>query len=135
MKLRFRKWSNFTDQQIKKRKHASTVRHWNTCQADLGNYQSYLMHSISSNDNSNFPSAKHRNICLASIASITFTTKFQSMAGDTCDRKCACLTVQSHMPNKNFVVAIATHSTVTFCFHNSALSCFILKDIFDMHQQ
>ena len=76
------------------------------------------------------------------------------MPGDTCDRTCACshmckilrtsekspvptspLLLQSYTPTKNYVVAIATHVTVTFCFYNSALSCFILNEIFDMHQQ
>ena len=33
------------------------------------------------------------------------------------------LTVQSHMPNRNFVITTATLVTVIFCFHNSALSC------------
>ena len=44
-------------------------------------------------------------------------------------------TMQSHMPNKNFAVATATLVTVTFCCHNSALSCFILNETFDMLQQ
>ena len=37
------------------------------------------------------------------------------------------LTVQLHMPNRNNVVATATLVTVTFCFHNSVLSCFYPK--------
>ena len=44
-------------------------------------------------------------------------------------------TVQSHMPNRNLVVAITTLVTVTLCFHNSALSCFILNATFGMLQQ
>ena len=44
------------------------------------------------------------------------------------------LAVQSHVPNRNYVVATATLVTVMFCFHNSALSCFILNEIFDMLQ-
>ena len=78
----------------------------------------------------------------------------QSIPGDTCDRMWVCpytykiprtsekspvptslLTVQLHMPNRNFVVATNTQVTVTFCFHNSALSCFILYEIFDILQQ
>ena len=76
------------------------------------------------------------------------------MPGYTCDRTCTCphtckiprtsektpvptslLTVQSFMPNRNYVVPTATQVTITFCFHNSALSCFILNEIFDMLQQ
>ena len=34
-------------------------------------------------------------------------------------------TVQSHMPNRNFVVATATQVNVTFCFYNSVLSWFL----------
>ena len=45
------------------------------------------------------------------------------------------LTVQLHTPNRNYVVATAILVTVTFCFHNSALSWFILNEIFDMLQQ
>ena len=78
----------------------------------------------------------------------------QSMPGNTCDRTCTCphtrkiprkggkspvptslLTVQSQMPNRNYVVATATLVTVIHCFNNSALSCFILNEIFDMLQQ
>ena len=78
----------------------------------------------------------------------------QSMPRDTCDRTCTCphtckmlstskkspvptslLIVQSHMPSKNFVVVTATLVTATFCFHNSALSCFIPNDAFEMVQQ
>ena len=43
-------------------------------------------------------------------------------------------TVQAHMPNRNYVVT-ATLMTVTFCFHNAALSCFILNEIFAMLQR
>ena len=32
-------------------------------------------------------------------------------------------TMQSHMPNRSFVVSTATLATVTFHFQNSALSC------------
>ena len=75
----------------------------------------------------------------------------KSMPRDTFDRTCTCQhtckipstskkspvpislpKVQSHMPNSNFVVAIATLVTVTFCHHNSAISCFILNETFDM---
>ena len=44
-------------------------------------------------------------------------------------------TVQSHMPNRGFVVATAVLVTVPFCFHNSALSFFILNETFGMLQQ
>ena len=44
-------------------------------------------------------------------------------------------TVQSHMPNRNCVVATPIPVTVNFCFHNSALSCFSLKETFDILQQ
>ena len=44
-------------------------------------------------------------------------------------------TAQSHMQNRNYVVATATQVTVTFCLHNSALSCFILYELLDMLQQ
>ena len=73
------------------------------------------------------------------------------MPGGKCDCTCACphtckipctsenspiptslLTVQSHMPNRNDVVATATQVTVTFCFQKYVLSCFILNKIFDM---
>ena len=76
------------------------------------------------------------------------------MPGDTCDRTCACShtckisstnqkspvpaslsSVQSYMPNRNFVVATATLVAVTFCFHNSSLSCFVLNETFDMLQE
>ena len=40
--------------------------------------------------------------------------------------------VQSHMPNGNFVVTAAILVTVSFSFHNSALSCFILNETIDM---
>ena len=88
------------------------------------------------------------------FVSISKCCYMQSMPGDTCDRTCAyphpckiprtrekspvptsLLTVQSHMPNRNHVVATATPVTITSCFHNSALSCFILNEIFDMLQQ
>ena len=76
------------------------------------------------------------------------------MPGDTCDRTCACShtckisstnqkspvpaslsSVQSYMPNRNFIVATATLVTVTFRFHNSSLSCFVLNETFDMLQE
>ena len=76
------------------------------------------------------------------------------MSGDKCDRTCACphtcrilntseklplptslSTVQSHMPNRSFAVATATLMTVTFCFHDSALSYSILHETFDMLKQ
>ena len=76
------------------------------------------------------------------------------MPGDMCDRMFACphtlkfssmsekspmptslSAMQSHTRNWNFVVTTATLVTVTYCFHNSALSCFILNEIFDMLQQ
>ena len=44
-------------------------------------------------------------------------------------------TVQSHMPNRSFVVTTATQVTVPFCCHNSVLSCFILHETFYMLQQ
>lgn len=43
--------------------------------------------------------------------------------------------MQSHIPNKNFFFATVTLLTVTFCFGNSALSCFIQLEIFDILQQ
>ena len=42
---------------------------------------------------------------------------------------------QPCMPRRNFVVATARLVTVTFCFHNSSLPCFVLNEIFDMLQQ
>ena len=76
------------------------------------------------------------------------------MPGDTCNRTSACpylsitpstyetspvpkslSTVQSHEPNKNLIVITAALVTVTFCFHNSALSCCILNETFEMAQQ
>ena len=76
------------------------------------------------------------------------------MPYDTCDRTYACpntckipytseisplptslSTVQSHMPNRNFVVPIVKPVTVPFCFHTSALSCFTLNEAFDMLQK
>ena len=44
-------------------------------------------------------------------------------------------TMQSHMPNGDHIVVIATLVTATFCFLNSALSCFILNEAFKMLQQ
>ena len=44
-------------------------------------------------------------------------------------------TVQSHKPNKKFFVAIVALVTVTFYFHYSALSCFLLNETFYMLQQ
>ena len=41
-------------------------------------------------------------------------------------------TVQLHMPNGNFFVPTATLVTVTFCFHNSALSSVIPDEAFHM---
>ena len=43
--------------------------------------------------------------------------------------------IQLHMPSRNFVVATATPASVTFSFHNSALSCFMINETFNMHQQ
>ena len=43
--------------------------------------------------------------------------------------------VQSQMPNRNFVIASTTLATITFCFHNSAVSFFIINKIIDMLQQ
>ena len=43
--------------------------------------------------------------------------------------------VQSHVPSRNFAVATARLVTVTVCFHNSALSCFIVNGTLDMLQQ
>ena len=45
------------------------------------------------------------------------------------------LTVLSHMPNRNFIVITATLVIITFCFHNSALSCFVLNEAFNILQQ
>ena len=67
----------------------------------------------------------------------------QSMSGDTCDRTCACpytckipgTSKQWHMPDRNFAASIATLTTVTFCFHNSALPCYVLSETFDMLPQ
>ena len=44
-------------------------------------------------------------------------------------------TMQLHMPYRSFVVATATLVIFTFCFQNSALSCFIVNQTFDMLQQ
>ena len=44
-------------------------------------------------------------------------------------------TVQLHMPHRNFAVATVMLVTVTYCSHNSALSCFILTETYDMLQQ
>jgi len=95
--------------------------------------------------------SSHAALLLAVCGSCTH---IQSIPWDMCDRTCACphtrkifctcekspmltslSTVQSLMPNRNFVVATATLVTVTFCFHNSALSCFILKETFNILQQ
>ena len=76
------------------------------------------------------------------------------MLGDTCDRTCTfppmwkilsmsdkspmrtlLSTVQSHMPNRNFVVATAALVTVTFCFYDSGLSSFNRNETLDMLQQ
>ena len=43
--------------------------------------------------------------------------------------------VQSHMLNRNFAVANAPLVTVNFAFHNSALSCSILNETFDIQQK
>ena len=78
----------------------------------------------------------------------------QSRPGHTCDRTCACTqtcktpstsekspvptslsTMQSHMQSRSFVVTTAKLVTVTFCFHNSALSFFIQNERFDILQQ
>ena len=40
-----------------------------------------------------------------------------------------------HIPSRDFVVTNATLVTVTFCFHNSALFCFIVNKTFNMIQQ
>ena len=80
--------------------------------------------------------------------------QYQYMPGDTYDRTCACpytckipstsekppvLTslaiAQSHVPYTNLVVATVTLIPITFCFPDSALSCFILNDIFNTLQQ
>ena len=64
-----------------------------------------------------------------------------SMSGDMCDSSCKCpytckdpstskkspvptflSTVQSHVPNTDFIVANATRVTITLCFHSSVLS-------------
>ena len=45
------------------------------------------------------------------------------------------ITVQSHITNRNFFIATATLVTVALCFHNSALSCFILNLTFGILQQ
>ena len=45
------------------------------------------------------------------------------------------LTLQSHIPNSNFIVATAKLVIFTFSFHNSVLSCFILNDTFYLLQQ
>jgi len=82
-----------------------------------------------------------------------------SMPGDTCDCTCACPHVymstrlqyparaknhpcQHHCQPCNHTcevgtsfVAAATLVTVTFCFHNSGLSCFILYKASEMLQQ
>ena len=73
------------------------------------------------------------------------------MPRDAYDRTCACphvrnpqherkitranITVNRAIAHKNFVVATATLVTVTVCFHNSALPCFILNETFEMVQQ
>ena len=44
-------------------------------------------------------------------------------------------TLQSHIPNRNIVIATTTVLTGTICFHNSALSCFILNGTFEMLQK
>ena len=101
-------------------------------------------------------------LCLRSISKLEGNSKLSEicyanstiMPGDTCDRTCACLctckipstieklpvstslsTVQSNMPNRSFIVENATLVTATFCFHNSALSGFILNETFDKLQQ
>ena len=66
----------------------------------------------------------------------------QSMPGDMCkfrstSKKSPLPTslsaVQSHMPNRNFVVTTATLVTVTFYFHNCTLSRLFLNETFNMY--
>ena len=60
------------------------------------------------------------------------------MSGDTCEKSpvpSSLSTVQSHMPNRNFVVSTATLTTVTFYIHSSALPCFVQNEKFDVLQQ
>ena len=45
------------------------------------------------------------------------------------------LSVQLQVPNRNFFVPTQTSLTITFCFHNYALSCFILSETVEMLQQ
>ena len=45
------------------------------------------------------------------------------------------VTVQSNMPNRNFVVTTATLVKVTFCFRSSAISCSMLNETFDILQK
>ena len=80
------------------------------------------------------------------VMALIIKLQCQSMPGDACDHTLACprtckipstsdklpvptslSTVQWHMPNGNFVVATATLVTVTFCFHNFALSYLTLN--------
>ena len=61
----------------------------------------------------------------------------QSTFGDTCDRTCtyphAELSTHMHMStNRKFVVKTAALATFTFCFHTSALCCFVLNETFDL---
>ena len=44
-------------------------------------------------------------------------------------------TMQSHIPDRDFIVATATLVNVTICFHNSAVYCSILNETYDMLQQ
>ena len=83
-----------------------------------------------------------------------FQAEEQSIPGDTRDCTCVCShsctvprtseklpvpqsvsTVRSCMPNRKFIVATAALMTVTFCFKNSAISCFILHETLDVLQQ
>ena len=83
-----------------------------------------------------------------------FEAEKQSVSGKTCDRTCVCphkcqipstseklpvptspSSMPSNMPDRNFVVATAAEVTVTFFFHNSTSSCFILNEKFDILQQ
>ena len=76
----------------------------------------------------------------------------QSMPEDRCDRTCAYLHASKipnaseklpvsaslstvHMPSANFFVANTAPENVTFCFHYSAVSSFILNEIRNMLQK
>jgi len=105
---------------------------------------------------STFPDFCYRKLVPKNLWSIRnpLNSKIQFISWDMCS--CTCMshhkckisctseklskptslsTVQFCMPKWGFTVVTATLATVTFCFHNSTLSRFILNETFHMLQQ